>query len=62
MLSDGDDIKVNVTKKTYKLIQSTKQLIVSEESIDAVIKLSIIVVKLIDKKIWDKEIKIFNPY
>lgn len=62
MLSEGDDIKVNVTKKTYKLIQSTKQLIVSEESVDAVIKLSIIVVKLIDKKIWDKEIKIFNPY
>ena len=62
MLSDGDDIKVNVTKKTYKLIQSTKQLIVNEKSVDAVIKLSIIVVKLIDKRVWNKDIKIFNPY
>lgn len=62
MLSDGDDVKVNVTRKTYKLIQSTKQLIVDEKSIDAVIKLSIIVVKLIDKKIWNKDIRIFNPY
>ena len=43
MLSDGDDVKVNVTKKTYKLIKSTKQLILSKKNIDAVIKLSIIV-------------------
>ncbi len=62
MMSDGDDIQVNVTKKTYKLIKTTKQLIVNEKYIDAVIKLSIIIVNLIDKRMWNKEIKIFNPY
>lgn len=59
---DVDDIKVNVTSKTYKLISTTKQIIKDQEHIEAIIKLSIIVVKLIDKKIWDKQIKIVNPY
>lgn len=65
MGSNGDELKLNVTKKTYKLIKSTKELIANNNNIDninAVIKLSIIVIKLIDKKIWNKEIKIFNPY
>lgn len=62
MLSDGDYISVNVTHKTYKLIASTKELISSEDGIDSIIKLGIIIVKLIDKRFWDKEIKILNPY
>lgn len=62
MLSEGDDISINVTQKTYKLIASTKRLITKEEGIDAVIKLSIIIVKLIDKRFWDKEVIIYNPY
>lgn len=62
MLSDGDDISINVTQKTYKLIAATKQLISRDDGLDAVIKLSIIIVKLIDRRFWDKEIKIFNPY
>lgn len=64
MLSDGDDVLVEVTntKKTYKLIKTTKQLIADEKMVEAVIKLSIIAIELIDKKIWDKEIKINNPY
>lgn len=62
MNSSGDDIQVNVTRKTYKLIQSTKRLITDRENVDAVIKLSVIVVKLIDKLFWDKGIKIYNPY
>ena len=62
MLSDGDDISINVTQKTYKLIATTKQLISREDGLDAVIKLSIIIVKLIDRRFWDKEVKIFNPY
>ena len=62
MLSDGDDISINVTQKTYKLIAATKQLISREDGLDAVIKLSIIIVKLIDRRFWDKEVKIFNPY
>lgn len=62
MLSDGDDVSINVTQKTYKLIAATKQLITREDGIDAVIKLSIIIVRLIDKRFWEKEVKIFNPY
>ncbi len=62
MLSEGDDISINVTQKTYKLIAATKQLLSREEGLDAVIKLSIIIVKLIDRRFWDKEIKIYNPY
>ena len=62
MLSDGDDISINVTQKTYKLITATKQLISREDGVDAVIKLSIIIVKLIDQRLWDKEVKIFNSY
>ena len=62
MNSNSDDIQINVTRKTYKLIQSTKRLIIGRSSIDEVIKLSIIIVKLIDKRFWGKEYKIFNPY
>lgn len=62
MLSEGDDVQVNVTRKTYKLIKTTKQLITDEQFVDSVIKLSIIIVRLIDKKIWNKELKVYNPY
>lgn len=62
LLSDGDDISVSITQKTYKLIATTKQLITREDGLDAIIKLSILIVKLIDKRFWDKEVKIFNPY
>ena len=62
MLSDGDDIQLNVTKKSYKLIKTTKQLIAESKNIDAVIKLGIIVVQLIDKSVWNQEIKLYNPY
>lgn len=62
MLTDGEDISINVTQKTYKLIAATKQLIVREDGLDAVIKLSVIIVNLIDRRFWDKEVRIFNPY
>lgn len=62
MHSESDDVQVNVTKKTYKLIKSTKQLITTPQYNDAVIKLSIIVVRLIDKYIWGKENTLYNPY
>lgn len=62
MLSDGDDIKINVTKKSYKLIKTTKQLVANKNSVDAVINFSIIIIKLIDKRIWNKENHIYNPY
>lgn len=62
MLSDGDVISINVTQKTYKLIATTKQLITKEDGMDAIIKLSILIVKLIDKRFWNKEIEIYNSY
>lgn len=62
MISDGDDISINVTQKTYKLIAATKQLISNEDGLDVVIRLSIIIVKLIDRRFWDKEVRIQNPY
>ena len=62
MRSESDEVQVNVTKKTYKLIKSTKQLIINPIYNDAVIKLSIIVVRLIDKYIWGKDNVLYNPY
>lgn len=62
MLSEGNEVQVNVTKKTYKLIKSTKQLITDENNVDSIIKLSIIIVRLIDKRIRNKETVIYNPY
>ncbi|APF21426.1 hypothetical protein [Clostridium butyricum] len=62
MLSSGDNIQINVTKKSYKLIKSTKELISNTKHIDVVIKLSTMIANLIDKSIWDKEFEISNPY
>lgn len=62
MLSDGDDIHINVTRKTYKLIKTTKQLITREDCIESIIKLSTIIVRLIDKQIWGKDVRVYNPY
>lgn len=63
MLSDGDEISINVTQKTYKLIVTTKDLIIRESDLDALIRFSIIIVKLIDKRIWNKDkVQIVNPY
>ncbi len=61
MAPDGDDVEIEVTKKSYKLIRSTKRLIINNQ-LDSIINLSIIIIKLIDKKVWDNETKIFNPY
>lgn len=62
MSVDSDEFEINATHKTYKLIKSTKQLILDKQSVEAIIKLSIIVINLIDKRIWDKKLRIFNPY
>ena len=58
----GDDLEVNVTKKKYKLIQTTKDLVIKENDLDPLIKLSVMVIQLIDKYMWNKEIRIQNPY
>lgn len=62
MSSDGDDIQLNVTQKTYKLIQSTKKLITEAKYLDSVIQLSTIVAKLIDNRIWNKDVRTNNYY
>lgn len=59
--TDGDELKLKVTKKSYKLIKSTKML-VSSGNIDALIKLSIIIVRLADKYYWDLPLTVVNPY
>ena len=62
ILLDDDNIQINVTKKSYKLIKSTKQLIINPSDTDEVIKLSIRVAEIIDKKVWDNEVVVENPY
>ena len=62
MIMDSDDLEINVTHKTYKLIVTTKQLMTNQVGLDALIKLSILIVRLIDKRYWNKDIKIYNPY
>lgn len=62
MISEGDDIQLDVTKKTYKLIKSTKSLISEESSHDSIIKLSIMVISLIDKWYWNEKIDDIGEY
>ena len=62
MKSEGDEVQISVTKKTYKLIKTTKDLIADEKQTEPIINLSIIVVRLIDKYIWNKECYVINPY
>ena len=62
MQLDSDEIKLNVTKKSYKLIRTTKQLLLEGTYIEDIIKLSILVVKLINKVVWDIPVHVYNPY
>ncbi|WP_302193048.1 hypothetical protein [uncultured Ruminococcus sp.] len=62
ILLDDDNIQINVTKKSYKLIKSTKQLIINSNDTDEIIRLSIRVAEIIDKKVWDNEVVVENPY
>lgn len=62
MLGESDFFQVDVTNKSYKLIKTTRQLILEENTVDSIINLSIIVIKLIDKKIWNEDKKILNDY
>lgn len=62
MMSSGDEVSVDVTRKTYKLIRSTKRLITRGQDLSSVIDLSIIVMKLIDRRMWSNEVTVHNPY
>lgn len=61
-MNHGDEIKLNITKKTYKLIQSSKDLLGQDHSLEAMIKLSIMVVQIIDQYIWNKNPILHNTY
>ncbi len=52
---DTDELSLSATKKTYKLIKSTKSVILSGSGIDEIINLSINVLKIIDKHYWEEE-------
>lgn len=62
MISGGDEVEIKVTRKSYKLIKSTKTLFIDDSNIDAIINFSIIVVRLIDSIIWNDNVEIHNGY
>lgn len=50
---DTDELSVKVTSKTYKLIKSTKNVIINNETKEEIIKLSKSIVKIIDNYYWN---------
>ena len=63
MKLDDDSLNLSVTKKSYKLIKSTKELILDDPEFTDIIKLSIFVLKLIHSNYWnDEPVNIQNPY
>ena len=58
----GDELQLNVTHKSYKLIQTTKRLIKDKNRVDPLIRLSIMVVEIIDNKYWGKINQVTNAY
>ena len=57
-----DHLEINVTNKTYKLIKTTKDLIANSNDLREIIDLSINILNLIDKKYWNQDFKVYNPY
>ena len=56
-MSDGDDI--HVTRKTYKLIAATKQLIAKKKNLDDLIELTENTLRIIDHEYWGTD-QVFN--
>lgn len=59
---EDDFMSFDFAHRTYKLVQSTKHVLMDPDQCDALIRLSIIVIKLIDKKITKQPFCIYNPY
>ena len=59
---EDDTLEIPLTHKNYKLIKTTKNVILDEEQQPSIIELSIIIIKLIDKRIHNKDFKIYNSY
>lgn len=55
MNCDEDDLILNVTHKTYRLIKTTKELILDETQISSLIELSVEVLKIIDNFYWSND-------
>lgn len=62
MHQEGDELRVKAVNKSYTLIQSLKDMIANRDLREPVIVLSIIVVRLIDRKFWNQEVSISNLY
>lgn len=60
---ETDDLKLNVTNKTYSLIKTTKNLIQDDTRVSALIDLSVKIVKFIDEYKWNNPtLAITNEY
>lgn len=55
MSTDNDELSLNVTRKTYQLIKSTKDIILCEEYRSSMCEFSEGIIKLIDSYYWDDE-------
>lgn len=63
-INDTDDnLSLNVSKKTYKLIKTTKSLIIDPDKRSSIVQLTQNVLKVLDKYYWKKDnIQIYNTY
>lgn len=60
---ENDELNLNVTNKTYNLIKTTKDLINDNKGINALIELSISVLKIIDNYFWSSSnLNLKNEY
>lgn len=59
---NSDEINIAVTKKTYKLIKSTKNLIYNNDSITELINFTKKIIQIIDKYYWENTTDISNNY
>lgn len=59
---NSDDVNIEVTNKTYKLIKSTKDLIYNSDSVISLINLTKNILKIIDDYYWNNITNIKNTY
>ena len=59
---DSDVFKVTVTNKSYKLIQTTKNIISNDKWVEQLIQLSINVVTIINAWYWQEKKDLINSY
>ncbi|WP_165048773.1 MULTISPECIES: hypothetical protein [unclassified Adlercreutzia] len=62
LLDGGDDLEVEVTKRTYRLVRSTKDVIANEDTLDEAVALSVMVARIIDGHMRGFDVRPHNPY